>query len=174
MKASHRTASTLLGFVLTAFLGTVAHAQGGLTREQVKAQLTEAQRTGNIIAGGESGLTQRELNPYRYSAAPALTNTRAQVVRELAEATRNGDLLAAGDSGLRLNELNARAYPAQPVAQGKSRTQVQAELREALRTGDILAGGELALPRNQLSPAHYANIDPAPMQMGAASGPMLR
>ena len=42
---------------------TVAQAK---TREQVKAELAEAQRTGDIIADGESGKKLNELYPSRY------------------------------------------------------------------------------------------------------------
>ena len=53
--------------VLAASMAAGAHAQTGLTREQVKAELAEAIRTGDIIGSGESGLTLRELNPQRYA-----------------------------------------------------------------------------------------------------------
>jgi hypothetical protein len=39
------------------------------TREQVKAELAEAQRTGDIIADGESGKKLNELYPSRYPKA---------------------------------------------------------------------------------------------------------
>ena len=38
-----------------------------LTREQVKAELAEAVRTGNMPAGGESSLMLTEMLPNRYS-----------------------------------------------------------------------------------------------------------
>ena len=44
----------------------------GKTREQVKAELAEATRTGDIIAPGESGLKLNELYPQRYEQARAL------------------------------------------------------------------------------------------------------
>ncbi len=65
---------------LLAALGASAHADGGMTRAQVKAELAEAMRTGNMLAAGESGLTLRELNPQRYpSPVVAQGKTRAQV-----------------------------------------------------------------------------------------------
>lgn len=38
----------------------------GKTRDQVKAKLVEAIRTGNIVAAGESSLKENELHPQRY------------------------------------------------------------------------------------------------------------
>ena len=53
---------------LLAALGAAAHADGGMTRAQAKAELAEAMRTGNMLAAGESGMTLRDLNPQRYPA----------------------------------------------------------------------------------------------------------
>jgi hypothetical protein len=155
-----RTTLTLL--VLAATLGAGAHAQVGTTREQVKAELAEAIRTGNVLANGESGLTLRELFPQRYPATPTAGATRAQVIAELKEAQRTGDIIAPGDSGLRLNELYPQAYPPKAVAAGKTRAEVQAELREALRTGNVLAGGDSGLLLKELNPQRYANVAPMP------------
>jgi hypothetical protein len=44
-----------LALALVAGAG-IALAEGGRTREQVKAELAEAQRTGDVIANGETGL----------------------------------------------------------------------------------------------------------------------
>jgi hypothetical protein len=38
----------------------------GRTRAQVTAELKEAQRTGDIMVGGEAGMTEYELNPSAY------------------------------------------------------------------------------------------------------------
>jgi hypothetical protein len=97
-----RSAGTLLMLVA---LGAAAHADGGVTRAQVKAQLADAIRMGDMHAPGESGLTLRELNPQLYPAvAVAAGKTRAQVRAELAEAIRTGDMLANDDRGLKLKE----------------------------------------------------------------------
>ncbi|WP_428422478.1 DUF4148 domain-containing protein [Methylibium sp.] len=94
---------------LFAALGTTAHAQAGKSREQVKAELAEAIRTGDIISS-ESGLTLREQYPANYPNRPAATGlTRAQVKAELAEAIRNGDIVS-GDSSLKLNQLSPERY----------------------------------------------------------------
>jgi predicted RNase H-like HicB family nuclease len=142
---------------LLAALGAAAHADGSVTRAQVKADLAEAMRTGNMIASGESGLTLRELNPQRYPA-PVLAQgkTRAQVSSELADAIRTGNIMASDESGLRLNEEHPQLFPAQVVAAGKSRAEVRAELAEAIRTGDMLANDESGLRLNEERPQRYA------------------
>jgi hypothetical protein len=58
---------TLGSLLLLAAFGTHANAQ--LTREQVKAELAEAIRTGDMPAGGESGLMLYEMYPERYAKA---------------------------------------------------------------------------------------------------------
>ena len=44
-------------------------SEPGLTREEVKAELREAQRTGNIVGFDDSGKMLNELYPSRYPAA---------------------------------------------------------------------------------------------------------
>lgn len=137
------------------------HAQAadnlGKTREQVRAELAEAQRTGDIQAGKDAGLDEyssgafkkvNELNPAAYPAQAATTGkTRAQVLAELADAQRTGDILAGKDTGFdeynsggfkKLNVLNPSLYASNGDAPSKTRVQVQAELSEAQRTGDIV------------------------------------
>ena len=104
-------ARTTISLVLLAAIGTAAQAQSEMTRDQVKAELAEAIRTGDILAPGDSGMKLNELYPQRYprpAAGPAMT--RAQVKAELAEAIRTGDMLADGDSGLKLNEEFPQRY----------------------------------------------------------------
>jgi hypothetical protein len=174
---SSRTTFALLALAAT-LAAAGAQAQTGKTREEVKAELAEATRTGNIIANGESGLTLRELYPQRYPAvatAPGLT--RAQVLAELEEAKRTGDLMAGGDSGLRLNELYPQLYPPKFAGLGKTRAQVQAELREAVRTGDMMASGETGVLLKDLYPQRYANVKPAadaPLQARLPSSEDMR
>jgi hypothetical protein len=148
---------TTVSLLLLAALGTTTQAQSEKTREQVKAELAEAIRTGDVIANGESGLKLNELYPQRYPhAAAAAGATRAQVTGELAEAIRTGNMIAAGEGGLKLNEEFPQRYPAVAVAVGKTRDQVKAETAEAIRTGDMIAAGESGLKLNQLNPQHYA------------------
>jgi hypothetical protein len=150
-------ARTTLSLVLLAALGTTAQAQSEKTRDQVKAELAEAIRTGNVLANGESGLKLNELYPQRYAHAPAaVATTREQVKVELAEAIRTGNMIANGEVGLKLNEEFPQRYPAVAVASGKTREQVKAETAEAIRTGDMLAAGESGLRLNQLYPQRYA------------------
>lgn len=149
--------------VLAAAMTAGAHAQSTLTREQVRAELAEAIRTGNMVGSGESGLTLRQLYPQRYgvTAAAPSTLTRAQVTREFDQARLSGDLIAGGESGLPLNQMQPGNYPQKEAVAGKTRAQVQAELREAIRTGDMLASGESNLLLKDLNPVRYANVKPA-------------
>ena len=65
----------------------------GKTRAQVRAELAEAQRNGDLIADGETGATHRQLYPHRYAAQDsAQAKTREQVKQELVEARRSGQL----------------------------------------------------------------------------------
>ena len=81
------------------------------TRAEVKAELAEAIRNGNMIANGERGATFRELYPHRY-AQPVVAGakTRAEVKAELAEAIRNGDMVANGDSGATFKQRYPGSY----------------------------------------------------------------
>jgi predicted RNase H-like HicB family nuclease len=160
--------------VLAAAMATGAHAQTGRTRAEVKAELAEAIRTGNMIGSGESGLTLRELNPQRYGATPAAasTLTRAQVTGEYQRARLAGEVMV-GEAGLPQNQVLPGNYPAQSAVAGKSRAEVKAELAEAIRTGNVLAGGESGQLLKDVFPQRYANVKPmddAPMQAGMPAG----
>lgn len=158
MHSQRRPFASLLAITVTALVAHArAQAQEPLTRAEVVAQYEEAQRTGDILAPGDSGKKLNELYPERYpkpiTASPL---TRAQVVADLASANRRGDVLAPGDSGLKLNELYPQRYPAPTTVAGKTREQVLAEMREAIRTGDILADGDSGMKLNELYPGRYA------------------
>ncbi len=72
--------------------GYASAADAPKTREQVRAELIEAQRTGDIVANSESDKKLNELYPSRYPAkAVTQGKTRAQVLAELAEAQRTGE-----------------------------------------------------------------------------------
>jgi len=107
-----------VGFVLlTGVAGqAVAQAQdpsAPKTRTEVQAELLEAQRTGNIVSWGDSGLMLNELYPQNYPPKPAGQGlSREQVMDELLEAQRTGNIVSWGDSGLMLNELYPQMYPA--------------------------------------------------------------
>jgi uncharacterized membrane protein len=127
MNRSTFSAIALTVAALAASNAMAADASAPKTREQVKAELAEAVRTGNIIANGETGQKANELFPGLYPAKPAAQGkTREQVQAELAEAVRTGDIVADGETGLKLNQINPGRYPAKPAAQGKTREQVKA------------------------------------------------
>ena len=81
-----------------------------VTRDQVKAELAEAIRTGNV-SSSESGLKLNELYPHRYPAKQLVASkSREQVKAELAEAIRTGNV-SSNESGLQRNELYPNRYP---------------------------------------------------------------
>ena len=100
----------------------IAHADEGLTRDQVKAGLADAQRNGDIVWGNQ-GLTLREQFPQQYGVhsadstvitAPAPeTNvgsvSRAEVNDEFAQARRNGDI-GSGQQDLTARERYPELY----------------------------------------------------------------
>ena len=146
---------TIFALALAAAAGG-AMSQGTLTREQVKAELAEAVRTGDIVGNGETSQKLNEIYPGRYPAKPvAPGKTRAQVRAELVEAQRTGDIVGNGESGKKLNEMFPSRYPPKPVVAGKTRAEVKAELAEAVRTGDIIVNGETGLKGYELSPGAY-------------------
>jgi ribosomal protein L30E len=104
----HRTLTSAL---LLGVLSAGAIAQPQVTREQVKAELREAIRSGDIIDGYES-LSRYERNPSAYLARTAVAGkTRDDVKAELAEAIRTGEMAAGGESSLKLNEQYPGHYP---------------------------------------------------------------
>ena len=70
MKLSHTFGSLLLLAVFATSAQAQAQAQAGKTREQVRAELYEAIRTGDMLAG-DSGRTLYEQFPERYAKARA-------------------------------------------------------------------------------------------------------
>jgi hypothetical protein len=141
-----------------------ADAFVGKTREQVRAELIQAQRNGDLIADGETGARYKDLAPHLYAQPVAVSKSRAEVKAELAEAIRTGDIVADGQTGAKANELfpaqyaQARADKAvtATAAVGKTRAEVKAELAEALRTGDYVADGQTGAKANELFPGKYA------------------
>jgi predicted RNase H-like HicB family nuclease len=153
-------------FTAIALAATLAGGQAfaadtstGKTRDQVKAELVEAVRTGNIRAQDESGRMRNEVNPSQYPAQPMTQgNTRAEVIAELKEAVRTGNMPANDESGRMRNEVNPSQYPAQPMTQGNTRTEVIAELKEAVRTGNMPANDESGRMLNEVNPSQYDHI----------------
>lgn len=94
----NRTYASILAASLVAFAANAAlaaDASAPKTREQVKAELAEAIRTGEIV-NTESGQKMNEMFPSWYPAKPVTPvtqgKTREQVQSELTEAIRNGTM----------------------------------------------------------------------------------
>ncbi|HEX6019585.1 MAG TPA: hypothetical protein VFZ28_15945 [Burkholderiaceae bacterium] len=80
-------------------------------RAEVRAELDVAQRNGETLAAGESGLPLNEVNPRAYPArAVVASRSRAEVKAEVREAARDGGLLASGELALPLNRLHQQGY----------------------------------------------------------------
>jgi hypothetical protein len=147
-----RTATWLLLAAIT----SAAHAEAPKTREQVKAELKEAIRTGDVLAGGDSGLKMNELYPQRYPRVGAETKARAEVQAELAAAMRDGTLVPAGEGAMSLRDEFPQRFPAVAITPGRTREEVVAETREAIRNGDMVAAGEGEMKLNEEFPHRYA------------------
>ena len=116
-------------------LASCETAAGGLTRDQVRAELAEAQRTGNFVVDGETGLLARQMFPGNYPAQPVVQGkTRAQVKQELAEAQRTGNFVVDGETGLLAQQMFPGQYPQTAVAQGTERGQEVAGRERATRS----------------------------------------
>ena len=112
MNRKYLSSITLAVAALVAGNVLAADVSASKTREQVRAELSEAQRTGDIFAIGEAGQKLNELFPSRYPSKVAAKGlTREQVRAELVEAQRSGDIVVAGESGKKLNELFPGLYP---------------------------------------------------------------
>lgn len=158
-----KTATASIALAITALLA--GHAQAadvGKTREQVRAELAQAQRTGDIVANTDAGSSEymsgkgSKLSaafPESYPQAQFASNkTREQVRAELAQAQRNGDIIANTDAGSseyrsgkgsKLSEAFPESYPAAQAVSSKTRDEVRAELTHAQRTGDIVANTDV-------------------------------
>ncbi|WP_137921625.1 DUF4148 domain-containing protein [Hydrogenophaga sp. 2FB] len=141
-----------------------ADASVGKTRAEVKAELAQAIRSGDLIADGATGQRYNELSPQLYAQPQAVvaSKSRADVKAELAQAIRSGDLIADGATGQRYNQLTPALYAAEAVvadaapAVGKTRAQVKAELAEAIRNGDLVADGATGQRYNELYATSYS------------------
>lgn len=135
------------------------------TREDVRKELADAMREGNL-PHGEFGARQQ-----LPGADAALSRrTRDDVRAELQAAQRSGDMLAAGESSQKLNELQPSLYPQQPMVAGKTRAQVLAELAQAQRNGEMPAAGELSVA--QLHPVQFPR-GASPMFASAAASAVI-
>lgn len=87
--------------------------QVGKSREQVRDELEQAIRTGDIMVAGEFGVKRNELMSGRYPIVTGKSlKTRDQVKSELARAIREGEVVAVGEDGRKLNEIYPDRYHA--------------------------------------------------------------
>ena len=104
-----------LAFGVLAVCATQVWSQntsGPKTREQVRIELMDAIRTGNLPANDESGRMLNEVNPFAYpSKSVEPCKTREQVRAELAEARRTGNLPSSDESGCMLRDMYPDLYP---------------------------------------------------------------
>jgi hypothetical protein len=78
------------------------------TRDQVRAELAQAQRDGSLIADGQTGATFRDLFPGQYmQPAASFTTSRDQVRAELLKAQRDGSLVADGQTGATFRQIRS-------------------------------------------------------------------
>ena len=106
------TIAFLLAALGSGYAAAADTATQGLSRDQVLAELADAQRAGDI-RDVKSGKNLNELDPRAYPAKPVVQGkTREQVLAELTEAQRTGDIVDA-KSGKKLNELFPHLYPSQ-------------------------------------------------------------
>ena len=107
-----KTKFTAIAFILASGLIAGTSAFAGATREQVKAELAQAIRSGDIMSNGQSGLKLNELYPSRYPTQQVQAGvTREQVKAELALALRTGDYMVGGENGGKCNELHPSMHP---------------------------------------------------------------
>lgn len=93
------------------------------TAAEVRSELLEAQRNGDVVRGGESGLTDSQARPWAY--APRATEpgkSVAQVRAETLEAIQSGDILQAGESGLTRRQVSPHTYYARDRGMEQHRT----------------------------------------------------
>jgi hypothetical protein len=79
-------ARTTISLLVLATLATAAHAESPNTREQVKAELREAIRTGDVLATGEGAVRLNEETPQRYARQRTLLAVEARAAAAAASA----------------------------------------------------------------------------------------
>lgn len=90
------------------------------TREQVRAELAEAQRNGTLLVDGDQGLRAYPVTPRPAAQKTAekaaekavvVGKTRAEVLQELRDARANGTLIANSETGETYRDIDPRSYP---------------------------------------------------------------
>ena len=150
MKTSYLSAITLSLATLAAGQAFAADNGANITREQVRAELAQAQRNGTLVVDFETGRTLQQINPGLYPVASSQSLSRAQVQAELAQAQKAGTVLTSSE---KLSDLFPHRDEA--LSSGKTRAEVRAELAEAQRTGDIVADAETGRKLNELYPNRF-------------------
>ncbi len=142
MKYSHLStvgsAFTLALAALSAGHTFAADPVAPKTRAEVRKELEDARKMGEIPANDESGLLLREEFPQRYppkATGPSIT--REQVRKELQEAQRLGEIPANDESNMQLHELYPSRYPQQANGPRLTREEVKQELERARKAGEI-------------------------------------
>lgn len=125
--------STIALAVSALFVGQAMAADNGpATRAQVKAELAEAVRTGNVVAN-VTGELKNQAFPKSYPAQQNVASkSRDQVRAELADAVRTGNVIA-NVTGQRMNQAYPQAYASQQNVASSSPASAGAELAEAAR-----------------------------------------
>lgn len=136
MNTKLRTTVSILALAVAAVPVFAQDAAAAKTREQVRAELLEAQRTGDVMADGESGMRLNELYPRNFPASTtAQGRARTEVRSELLEAQRRGELMSFGDS----ESAFTQRYPGStPATSGMTRAEVKAQLLDAQRRGELM------------------------------------
>ncbi len=152
MNTRFNTAASLMALALAAGPVLAQDAAAAKTREQVRAELIEAQQRGELMVDGESGRMLHELAPRRYkSDMTAQGKTRAEVRAELIEAQRRGEIFT-GDSESAFAKHYPSGAPAMAAGPGRTRAEVKAELLEAQRRGETMMSGDSGSSFNGVTP----------------------
>ncbi len=150
---SHRNAAAL---VLLAVAAGSSFAQTSLSRDEVKAELNRALRSGEIMPAGDADMLLREMTPSRYPAqATVPARSRDEVRAEVQAAARQGALMAAGEVDQSQRDMRPDLYPLLASGATKTRDEVMAELREARRSGDLMATGDADMTLRELNPKRF-------------------
>ncbi len=113
MTTTTRIAS-FAALTLSLALSSVAQADTGLTREQVKAELVRAQRNGDLI-DYETGLKQNQLFPSAYPAASAAAQIKPIASRAVARANQAAPALTGDIEFDAIAQRNAEALARRPA-----------------------------------------------------------
>jgi hypothetical protein len=113
MTTTTRIAS-LAALTLSLALSSVAQADSGLSRAQVKAELAQAQRNGDLI-DYETGLKQNQLFPSAYPAATAAAQIKPIASRAVARANQAAPALTGDIEFDAIAQRNAEALARRPA-----------------------------------------------------------